>query len=154
LLAGNAVGVHSYDHADYTTLTDAQQQMETMDAKQAIRNATGTDATLFRYPYGKSTAFTDSQLSSWGFTAPAVYWTYAPEDWYPLCPSAATIQQRLLSNITNGSVILLHDVSYCGVDQFDYLVPTINALKSQGYAFGILGPNLYPPNPSSVTSHG
>jgi peptidoglycan/xylan/chitin deacetylase (PgdA/CDA1 family) len=50
--AGNEIGGHSWDHADLTTLTPAQQQHEICDDRTNIANHGLPAPTSFAYPYG------------------------------------------------------------------------------------------------------
>lgn len=154
-LDGDALCDHTWDHPDMTTITTtAQQQAEVLQDRDAIYSAIGTSNVplFFRYPYGKGTAFVDSSLAGWGLQAPAAYWSFDNQDWYPLCPGAAAIQANIEAKVFDGAVVLLHDVSYCGVAQMSYVGPVIQWLHANGYDVRALSPGVYPPQPAPLAA--
>jgi peptidoglycan/xylan/chitin deacetylase (PgdA/CDA1 family) len=142
---GDALCDHTWDHPDMSTLTNAQQQTEVINTRNAIYSAVGKTIPLFfRFPYGSGTAFTENSLASWGLISPAAFWNFDNQDWYPLCPGAAAIQASVEANVFDGATVLLHDVSYCGVAQMSYVGPLVQWLHANGYDVRALSPGVYP----------
>ncbi|MBO7309998.1 MAG: delta-lactam-biosynthetic de-N-acetylase, partial [Clostridia bacterium] len=65
-----------------------------------------------------------------------VFWSFAYEDWNDKCQmSLETAKKKILDNIHNGAVILLHPTSDINAQ---ILGDVIDELKSKGYSFGSL----------------
>ena len=147
---GMIVGDHTWSHPHFPAVSDAEQESQVMEDANLIQQVTGVRPVYLRYPYGQKTAYTESRLASWGFE-PSVYWTYAANDWYPLCPGVKVITERALAGARPGAVLLLHDSSLCGFQQLSYLPAVIKDLKAKGYQFGLLRPGTYPHTPARAT---
>lgn len=132
---GSQIGVHTWDHSDMTKLSSAKQQRQIVDTQNAIINATGTPSRLFRAPYGAvsssviATAEKNKLLS--------VLWEADTKDWQN--PDAATIVQRVMSQVSPGTIILLHDGGGDRVNTVAALPTIIKELKKQGYDFATVG---------------
>ena len=60
-------------------------------------------------------------------------WSVIPEDW--VHPGAAIVVQRVLDQVQNGSIIVLHDGYYGGRDVAETVDRLIPALLDRGYEF-------------------
>jgi peptidoglycan/xylan/chitin deacetylase (PgdA/CDA1 family) len=60
-------------------------------------------------------------------------WSVVPEDW--VRPGVATVVQRVLKEVTNGSIIVLHDGACGGEDVAEITKILIPKLLLQGYQF-------------------
>lgn len=49
---GVEIGVHGWDHSSMAGMTDADLRRNTVDAREAVADATGTAPRAFAYPYG------------------------------------------------------------------------------------------------------
>jgi peptidoglycan/xylan/chitin deacetylase (PgdA/CDA1 family) len=149
---GHQLGVHTWDHQDMTKLSSAKQQKQIVDTQNAIINATGTPSRLFRAPYGAvspsviATAQKNKLLS--------VLWETDPNDWQQ--PDAATIVQRVMSQVTPGTIILLHDGGGDRASTVAALPTIIKELKKQGYEFATVGDLVIsdPPTASDMSVDG
>lgn len=103
---GNEIAVHTWNHPDLTTLTNAQIRSELLDTRDAIRKGVGVDPAFYRPPYG---AIDDRVI---GAIASArmvpVLWDVNGDDWVAGI-SAAEISRRVLAAVRPGSIVLLHD---------------------------------------------
>ena len=106
LAAGNALGNHTWSHPDLTTLSAAGVTTELTEAQNVIRQATGYTPTMFRPPYGSHNSNVLAVAGQVGLSS-TIIWSYAPLDWE--MPGTSVIASRVLSNTSNGSIILLHD---------------------------------------------
>jgi peptidoglycan/xylan/chitin deacetylase (PgdA/CDA1 family) len=106
LATGHALGDHTWSHPDLTTLPISSIMTELTEAQNAIRQATGYTPTMFRPPYGSYNSNVLATASQVGLSS-TIIWSYAPRDWE--MPGASVIASRVLSNISHGSIILLHD---------------------------------------------
>jgi hypothetical protein len=132
---GNQIGIHTWNHPDMTKLSPAKQQQEIAETQTAIINASGVASRLFRAPYGAvnpsviATAEKNKLLS--------VLWEADTNDWQQ--PDSATIVQRVLSQVTPGTIILLHDGGGNRANTVAALPTIIRELKKQGYGFATVG---------------
>ncbi len=118
------VGNHSYTHTQMTTLSteDCVANFETCD--EWIRSyASGTESDAVRFPYGD---YTSEQIAA--LDKPAIMWSVDSLDWDLL--EAQPVIDQVLSQITEGDIILMHDRYESTVEACRYLFPY---LISQGY---------------------
>lgn len=132
---GHLVCNHTYGHGDFTgrdaaTLADELKKMATVCTER-----TGvTMAHYFRPPEGKfDRAMLENALSE-GYKT--IFWSFAYADWDNKGqPSPTAAKRKILDNVHNGAVILLHPTSATNAA---ILEDVIRELKSQGYRFGTL----------------
>ncbi|MGI6549032.1 MAG: polysaccharide deacetylase family protein [Syntrophomonadales bacterium] len=124
---GHEVGAHSYDHVDLTRLSRNQVYSQLSRTKELIVNQAG----MF-WPYFRPTfmAYNDMVLSvadMLGFLY-NVLWSVDPRDYNS---SANQIISRVLSAVTPGSIVILHEVT----SSTTTALPTIlRGLKEMGYS--------------------
>ena len=104
---GFAVGYHSWDHPDMTTLSAAGVQAQFANTIATVRDAIGpSDCHWFwRPPYGSYNAYVVSQAQGFGLTT--VTWDDDPADWSR--PGVQVIAARVLAYIHPGAIVLMHD---------------------------------------------
>jgi len=123
---GHAIGNHTYHHVNLTRLTPEQIAVEIKACGKVIQSITGQAPHLFRPPggdYNQTVAQTAQSLGYW-----LILWTDDPGDYAR--PPKEVLKQRLLSNLSNGGIILLHD----GVPQTIELLPQLlEYLRKEGY---------------------
>ena len=120
------VANHSYSHPHLPAVSSARRVQEL----QATARVLDYPNTLFRPPYGETSAATDADIRRVGLTP--VYWTVDAQD---ARLDAKAITDRALS-VTPGGIILLHD----GVDATVDAIPAIVAgLKERGMCAGFIG---------------
>ncbi len=120
--AGHGVGNHSYSHPSFifTRSSETRSQMES--GHQAITNVLGAPPTLARPPYGARTPAYFQVARKLGLRT--VLWSLSGFDWSQKDPKR--IAQRVLSRVSPGSIIVLHDADNTGrCDR----TPTVNALQ-------------------------
>jgi peptidoglycan/xylan/chitin deacetylase (PgdA/CDA1 family) len=136
--AGEGIGNHSWDHPDLTTLSPDQVRTELASTSDEIANLTGTRPALFRPPFGFFNDTVTQIASSLGMSMRL--WDVNPED-YTL-PGTDAIVSRVVNNVSNGDIILMHDGSPDSTEDRSETVaalPTIiDTLRSLGYSFGSL----------------
>jgi len=128
---GNLVGLHSWDHKDFTKLNASQISAQMSDSQAALKAATGKPSSWFRMPYGSSTTTIDAQVSGQGFRL--AYWTVDPNDWSR--PGTNTIAARVIGAARPGAVILMHDGGGDRTQTVAALPKIIKELKAKGYTF-------------------
>ncbi|MBT2567886.1 polysaccharide deacetylase family protein [Arthrobacter sp. ISL-85] len=144
---GHVIGDHSWDHANFPDLTQANQKQEIDRTNAAITSITGTTPTLMRFPFGNSTPYSLKYIRSIGMSG-GIQWHWEvgePGDYE--CPGAAGVQKYVLDEVAPGAIILLHDgndVLSCPASQWNYLASTIDAIRAKGYDFGVVAPAAKP----------
>jgi peptidoglycan/xylan/chitin deacetylase (PgdA/CDA1 family) len=133
---GDAIGNHTWDHAHLVLLSKAHVERELDDAETAIQRATGVHSTLFRPPFGARDFLVLRIARDRGYRV--IMWSVPlPSDWTN--PPPAVIAQRVLKNVKNGSIIVLHDGNKGGYGNRASTVAAtkliVQALLAQGFRF-------------------
>jgi peptidoglycan/xylan/chitin deacetylase (PgdA/CDA1 family) len=106
ILAGMAVGDHSWDHSDLTTLPPASIDSELRRAADAIAAASGQRPACFRPPYGSTNSTVVEIGARLGLAQ--ILWNVDPSDY--LRPGASAIAARVLDAATGGGLVIgIHD---------------------------------------------
>lgn len=130
--AGHAIGNHSWDHP-YLTRLSAEQIFQQLSAtREVIEQATGICPSLFRPPYGYYNRRTLAAAQALGLSA--ILWNVDPVDWS--CPGSAAIRARVLSQLTNGAIILLHDGASDGEASRTQTLEALPQIIEEGQARG------------------
>ena len=133
---GHEIGTHSATHPHMNGLGTAEIEKELATSKQAIRNVTGKDVTLFRPPFGE---YSDKVIeAATRLNLTTVQWSVDSLDWKDL--SATEIEKRVVSRIKKGSIVLFHNQ---GLHTAEALPRIIKELKRQGYEFVTIGDLIY-----------
>lgn len=126
---GHAVGNHTYNHPDLTTLGADGVRNELQQGNQAIANATGGHTpTMLRPPYGATTPTVNNIAAEFGMAN--IIWSVDTRDWQDR--DSALVCNRAVTNASDGAVILLHDLHATSVDAMPCI---LDSLSSQGYEF-------------------
>ena len=133
---GHTVCNHTSSHKDMSKVSNVEDfEQELTDLEKLYKEATGKEMSkYFRPPEGK---FSENMLSfanEKGYKT--IFWSFAYADWdnnKQMSKSAA--KAKIMDNIHNGSVILLHPTSATNAA---VLGEVIAELKASGYAFGTL----------------
>ena len=141
---GHVIGNHSWDHPDFTTLSQAAQKSQIDRTNTAIQAVTGQTPRLLRFPFGNSTPYGLNYLKTIGMSGGVLWHWDSPNPGDYECPGAAGVQKYVLAEAVNGAIILLHDatdVLSCPASQWNYLAATIAALRARGFDFGVVAPS-------------
>ena len=132
---GHIIGNHTYDHLDMKKLSYDAQMDELTKTNNIIENAiSGINVHYFRPPYGNFNDDTLNVLSKLGMEK--VLWTVDPRDWSGI--PANEISNAVLSNVKDGSVVLMHDGVANSSETAKALPGIISTLKDRGYKFETL----------------
>lgn len=133
---GHQVGNHSYTHADLLKL-DRQQMAKEIDlTAEIIKSVTGVAPKVFRPPHGFRDPVVLEQARERNLRV--IQWSVMARDWKK--PGAEVIADRVVHQVQNGSIILLHDgdgINHGG-DRSQSVTATeliIQRLRQQGYRF-------------------
>ena len=132
---GHTVCNHTASHRDMSKLSDAEMLEELRSLEDLYRECTGNELSkYYRPPEGR---FSRSNLicaQKNGYTA--VFWSFAYPDWdnkKQMSPTCA--KEKIMENLHNGEVMLLHPTSDTNAQ---ILGDVIREIKALGYRFGTL----------------
>ncbi|MDQ6929123.1 MAG: polysaccharide deacetylase family protein [Candidatus Eremiobacteraeota bacterium] len=103
---GHAIGNHTWDHAHLVVLRRSQMRTEMQRTDAAILRATGTRPHIMRPPFGARDWRVVDAMKRLGYAV--IMWSVPlPNDWE--YPGAPTIARRVVPNVKDGSIVVLHD---------------------------------------------
>lgn len=122
---GHLIGNHSYEHVNLSSLSDEAAMVQVDKTNEAIYKVTGEFPEYIRPPYGCWKSNLD-----YNTTMIEVLWNVDPLDWNT--DSADVVVQRVLKEVEENDIILLHDASESSVNAAFRI---IDALQKEGYVF-------------------
>jgi peptidoglycan-N-acetylglucosamine deacetylase len=131
---GNAVGVHSWNHAIMTRRSAATNAQDLKRCKKAVLAATGIKAHWFRPPYGATNRALKKTAASLGLKQ--VIWNVDTLDWKYRTKSS--VVSRALARAKNGRVILMHDGGGPRAATVAAVPTIIRKLRAKGFDFATL----------------
>lgn len=123
--AGHAVGTHTWDHADLTTLSSSEVQQELNSTAQAAGSGP-----CMRPPYGSIDAA--SGAVSEGMKLQPILWTAQAFDWKSTATTAQIVAD-IEARTSPGAVVLLHDGGGDRSKTVAALKELLPYWKAQGY---------------------
>ena len=131
---GHIVGNHTVNHKSMPTLSEEQIKEEITKLHTAVFEKTGYEMKYLRPPMGEYSQRTLSIIQSLGYTT--TMWSLAYDDWEEAKQGREEYaKEKILDNIHNGAVILLHGNSK---DNANVLDTCIKEIKKMGYEFKTL----------------
>lgn len=131
---GHIVGNHTVNHKSMPTLSDEQIKEEITKLHTAVFEKVGYEMKYLRPPMGEYSQRTLSIIQSLGYTT--TMWSLAYDDWEEAKQGREEYaKEKILNNIHNGAVILLHGNSK---DNANVLDTCIKEIKKMGYEFKTL----------------
>lgn len=128
---GNIVGNHTVNHKSMPTLTDEQIKTEVMTLHTTIYEKFNYEMKYIRPPMGEFSERTLATTNGLGYTT--VMWSFAYDDWNEDNQKGIEYaKDKILNNVHNGAVILLHGNSSDNCNVLDYIIKEI---KGMGYEF-------------------
>lgn len=128
---GNIVGNHTVNHKSMPSLTESQINEEVMNLHKSIYEKFGYEMKYIRPPMGEFSEKTLNITNSLGYKT--VMWSFAYEDWNEdKQPDENSSKQKILDNVHNGEIILLHGNSKTNTNILDAIIKEI---KNMGYEF-------------------
>lgn len=105
---GHLIGVHSYEHVNFGQIGDEKTLEQVEKTVESIYQVTGEYPDYIRPPYGCWKKELNDKIP-----LIEVLWDVDPCDW--ATSSADTVVQRVMKQVKDGSIILLHDASKSSV---------------------------------------
>ena len=122
---GHLIGNHSYEHVNLSTLSDEAAVVQVNKTNEAIYKVTGEFPEYIRPPYGCWKSNLDYKT-----TMIEVLWNVDPLDWKT--DNSDAVVQRVVSDVEENDIILLHDASESSVNAAFQIV---DKLQKDGYIF-------------------
>jgi len=128
---GHIVGNHTVNHKSMPDLSDEEMKNEVMNLHTAIYDKFGYEMKYIRPPKGEFSERTTAYTNTLGYKT--VMWSFAYDDWDENKQGREEYaKKKILDNIHNGAVILLHGNSK---DNTNILDECIKKIKEMGYEF-------------------
>ena len=128
---GHTVGNHTVNHKSMPDISDEQIKTEMMDLHKSIYEKFGYEMKYTRPPKGEYSERTIACTNSLGYKT--VMWSFAYDDWDENKQGREAYgKQKILDNVHNGAVLLLHGTSK---DNSNILDECIKEIKKMGYEF-------------------
>lgn len=125
------LGNHTVNHKSMPELTEEKIKTEVMDLHQAIYEKFNYEMKYIRPPKGEFSKRTLEYTNSLGYQT--VMWSFAYEDWNENNqPNEEKSKQKIIENLHNGEIILLHANSKTNLNILDSV---IKESKNMGYEF-------------------
>jgi len=101
---GHEIGNHTWSHPDMTKLSASKMKSELSTTQDIVKKTCGVTPRFYRPPYGRYNAQTNAVASNLGLIT--LLWSIDTLDWQK--PGVETIRRRVMHNLHNGAVVLLH----------------------------------------------
>ena len=121
---GCEIGSHSWDHTQLTTISIDAVAKQFSDTDDALIQACGQAATVARAPYGDGNTDIYNTVNK-----PFFMWSLDTEDW-KLMDADGDYNAVMNGDLTDGTIILMHDIHEPSVQAALRLIPDLIA---QGY---------------------
>lgn len=128
---GHTVGNHTVNHKSMPDISNEQIKTEIMDLHKSIYEKFGYEMKYTRPPKGEYSERTIDCTNSLGYKT--VMWSFAYDDWDENKQGREEYgKKKILDNVHNGAVLLLHGTSK---DNSNILDECIKEIKKMGYEF-------------------
>lgn len=131
---GHTIGNHTVNHKSMPSLSLEEIKNEVMKLHTTIYEKFGYEMKYIRPPKGEYSEKSVAYCNTLGYTT--VMWSFAYDDWDESKQGREEYaKKKILDNIHNGAVILLHGNSK---DNTNVLDTCIKEIKNMGYEFSTL----------------
>lgn len=128
---GHILGNHTVNHKSMPSLTEEEINTEVMNLHKAIYEKFQYEMKYIRPPMGEFSERTLNVTNSLGYKT--VMWSFAYEDWNEdKQPDENASKVKILDNVHNGEIILLHGNSKTNTN---VLGDIIKQIREMGYEF-------------------
>ena len=122
---GHTIGNHSYSHVQLSEMEELEACKEMTKANEVIKNIIGKTPDYIRPPFGAWSHNLDCITNMI-----VVLWDVDPLDWK--CQNTDLVVKRVVSNVEEDDIILLHDSYETTVEATFQIIDT---LEKEGYEF-------------------
>ena len=119
---------HSWGHSDLTKLEPEAIEEQLLSTNALIEEITGSAPVFYRPPYGAVNDKVREVSENLGFSL--LMWSIDPKDWKE--KDAEVTYEHILERVTDGSVILCHDIYESTLEMVEML---LDELTERGYRF-------------------
>ena len=128
---GHTIGNHTADHICMPESSEEQIKEDVMELHTALYEKFGYEMKYLRPPKGEYSEKSIAYTNTLGYTT--VMWSFAYDDWDRNKQGREEYgKQKILENVHNGEVMLLHSTSKDNSNILDYCIKEI---KNMGYEF-------------------
>ena len=128
---GHIIGNHTANHKSMPEISNEQIKEEVMNLHSSLYEKFGYEMQYIRPPKGEYSERTVAYTNTLGYTT--VMWSFAYDDWDEAKQGREEYgKKKILDNLHNGEVMLLHATSK---DNSNILDECIKEIKAQGYEF-------------------
>ena len=120
---GHQIGLHTFHHRSLAQVSGADFYAEVDELRRTLASLLGREDFMLRPPYGMITPSNRARAG-----APIILWSVDPEDWRDRDSDRQTA--AILDTVTDGSIILLHDIYAASVET---ALRVADALMAKGY---------------------
>lgn len=125
---GHIVGNHTVNHKSMPSLTEEQITKEVMDLHKVIYEKFQYEMKYIRPPMGEFSEKTLTVTNSLGYKT--VMWSFAYEDWNEdKQPDESQAKQKILNNVHNGEIMLLHGNSKTNTNILSDIIKEIRNMR-------------------------
>jgi Predicted xylanase/chitin deacetylase len=132
-LAGHVIGNHTYSHYNLANLAKEEVEAELTKAGKLVNKLIGKRPILYRPPYG-SCSVASYQVAS-ELSLKTIMWSAMTDDYLVEQTSPEKIAGEIISMVTPGAIIGLHDGGGNRAKTVKALEIIIEKLNQQGYVF-------------------
>lgn len=126
---GHIVGNHTVNHKVLPDISEKELEKEIMDLHTKLYEKTGYEMKYIRPPKGEYSEFVLKKCNELGYKT--VMWSFAYDDWDENKQNRTEYgKEKILSNLHNGEIMLLHGTSK---DNMEILDECIKEIKNEGY---------------------
>lgn len=131
---GHTFGNHSFDHTDFTKIgTDKVLREQIRKTQLIYRETLGIEPSLVRPPFGQVTDELIEAMKGMGMQI--VFWSVDAGDWIVENSSVDRIANRVISNLHEEAIILMHDGGSATINTVEAVRSIVESGKAKGYEF-------------------
>ena len=128
---GHIVGNHTVNHKSMPSLTEEEIKKEVINLHQGLYEKFDYEMKYLRPPKGEFSKYSLEETNKLGYKT--VMWSFAYEDWNEdNQPNEENAKKKILENVHNGEIMLLHGNSKTNTNILDEVIKEI---KNMGYKF-------------------
>ena len=122
---GHQIGLHTFHHRSLAGVNGADIYAEVDELRRILSGLLGREDFMLRPPYGIITPSNRARAGT-----PIILWSVDPEDWSDRDSDRQTA--AILEQVTDGGIILLHDIYGASVET---ALRVVDELMAKGYKF-------------------